>query len=260
MVAPLILETVRAGYERPHGSAPVRDDPRWADRHAHLRDPPRQVLDRHFAHLELSVLGNCEAIGPDLGARDLEVRIGTFVGPCRVMRCPDLSDCPLHDLGPADEHHGVAYESFTDAVQGLIKQHCLYGEPSWVGRYATWLSLREWFLEDLGLDVYHGHQAEMIRRYLYTDPLAGLLLRLARRGAVIGWDGSGGLQGWLDHDETTALAAALAHCDLRPDAPMAATDPDAYSVLMNRETMTKLRAAAADLAGRGLGIALWGDL
>jgi hypothetical protein len=258
-VAPLVLETVCAGYERPRVVAPVRDDPRWVNRYVTLREPPRQVLHTHFADLALSVFGNCEAIGPDLGLRDPAVMIGTYVGPCRVLQCPDQSDCPLHHLGRSGKDHGMGYELFTDAVRELIKQHCLYGEATWVGRYATWLSLREWYLEELGLDVYHDHQDDMIRPYLGTDPLAGLLLRLTRRGALIGPDGDGGLQGWLDHDETTALAAALEPYDLRPDVPMPTTDSDVYSVQMNRETMAHLRAAATDLAGRGLGIALWGN-
>jgi hypothetical protein len=100
VVVPLVLQTVRAGYERPGGMAPLHGEPHWVENRPHLREPPVEVLSQYFSDFALSVFGNCQRLNQDLagvswlaGSRLVSVLVSGGVEGGLVY---DLSPwCPL---------------------------------------------------------------------------------------------------------------------------------------------------------------------
>jgi hypothetical protein len=164
-----------------------------------------------------------------------------------------MTKCPLHLLGQDRLRAEVLMRLF----QSAFTSRCCT-EPIWLGRRGQWYDLRNWYEMELGFDGWTWPESETAR-CLTTDPVLGLLLRLSKRGAAIGWEDGGfgeGLSGWLDSDETARLAAGLnARASLRSSTvPDELRDLDSYNAEQYlpemREVVGKVRevakAAAAD--------------
>jgi len=109
---------------------------------------------------------------------------------CSSPDCPERANCPYHSDN-LNDNAGELNRLFEVAVAA----ECL-GESQFIGRSAD-ITLYDGLLQQSGIGI--------------DDPLCQLLLLLARRGFIIGyqWINSDGIHGWLDHEETEELFQRL---------------------------------------------------
>lgn len=117
---------------------------------------------------------------------------------CRDGNCPARGHCPFHVKGA---HSTGAVEELLRLLRIAVVERCL-GAGQFLGR-----SIDSFFywdtLDQLGVPA--------------ADPIRALLVRLGRRGFVVGYEwtvGTDGIHGWLRPEEAKTLAERLFALDL----------------------------------------------
>jgi hypothetical protein len=212
--------------------------------------------------LSLSVLGNCERLGPDLGLRDNDTWLLAAVaqrgGACPSRGCAEADRCPLHMRGQSP----VTAGTFARVI-GAAFETCL-SEPLEVGSSLGFEAFVEWYaLEREPYDVNWLDWDES--RWLdevEQSPLLGLLLRLGKRGTLLLTGAGNGVLGWLTPRETFALTNALDGVLLAPSAKVSESLArySAYAAENElpaaRRYLASVLATAREAAKRHQGMAL----
>ncbi len=238
----------------------IRAEDRYPDHYA-LQHRYSDDLEQLRWGLGVDMFGDCSELRPDLALRD-HLLLGadsSIHGGCRSSTCGGRTSCPLHAAG----QHRVQAEVLMRLVQKAFEARCL-GQPQLLGAHGRWYDFRSWYAMELGKDGSRWSDSELVR-YAERDLLLRLLLRLSKRGALIGCSEGGdgeGLLGWLDPEETLCLAETLASRLLSPDVPLPdelheleAHDANHYLPEM-RQTLARLLRVAESAAEGRKGIAL----
>lgn len=245
-----IAGPVRALLTAPEGSA---SPPSWlADA---LGDAEQRELGRGRG---VGVLGACEVAREDLGVRDVEALLEAIApsatGACGSSACGARERCPLHPAGQAPVKAAVVME----LVQRAASARCL-GPAVSLGREGVWSELVAWYYAERGLP-----EPPAFVDYA-NEPALAYLLRLGKRGALVGWGEDGAsesLLGWLDRDEAGALAESLAPWlrERTAPAPAAVIDFDPFVgatwLLQMREITRAIHDCARRASASGRGVAL----
>lgn len=186
--------------------------------HFALRRRGSDSLRKLRVGLGVSLFGDCEELGLDLSLRSdalLRRKRPSLQGACDSTTCAERTACPVH----ADGQHLVQAETLLSLFQTAFDTRCL-SHPSSLAEHCRWEDFRNWYALELGREGATWPESELAV-YLDRDPLLRLLLRLSKRGAMIGWADLGpgpGVLGWLAPDETALLAEALDARSLSPPA------------------------------------------
>jgi hypothetical protein len=217
---------------------------------------PSDELTRLCQGLEVEA-GPCESLEADLRVRDalLLTLQPSIDGACAAQQCPHRGRRPLHPEGQSL----VSNELLLELLQRTIRAQSLSESVS-LGRAAIWLFVEDWFWMELGDDA---HAATT--NFAEAAPLVQMLLRLFKRGAVIGWadGGSGeGILGWLAPDECGDFADAL-RSHPHASALVCAGFEDPHNATSHlpqmREVMEKVLRQADEAVRRGKGLLLTRD-
>ena len=232
----------------------IADAQAWEARAPERGDGESRGLRRLRAGLGVAMFGACE-LRADLAIRDDDARLlaaaPSIHGGCASTTCAGATACPVHPAGAAV----VRAEPFMELVKAAFARCCR--ELAVIGRHGDWHALQTWHALEHGLACWDDAElADQVR----ADRTLALLLRLARRGAIVGWGDGGfgeGLLGWLDAAETAELAPRLRAL---PTAIPAALADDTHAAEVElprlRAVIATLADAAAHAVDAGLGLAL----
>lgn len=233
-IVPALVELVRTGTAAPWfaGLMPRFEDPTaYPHLTKRLRDQP------------VDLARYCDWLGPDLrytGTEPVDRSSGKQLA-CASQTCPARAWCLFHR-----DHDRHAVEGVNALYEALVAVCCL-GPSKFVGRSVT---------PNFYLPVLERHGIPA------GDPVQGLLIALATRGAVLGYQfgATEGIHGWLTVSETAELVAGLGRLDLPPGEPLFPTAAAAVGELLDwREvSLSRLRMVATSAAESGQGV-LWGN-